>query len=330
MTSTTLPAVLAAYPESSAFDWKPLIYNLAPEDQTDDLDDTPEFLTAVRAQAKRDGMNPLWRWYGVNPVTLFDETLEDADLPMTAYNTPPPLSQVDLSGVVAVVEQLNPKGTMPMFKVRIGDDVRVMKVFMDADRDEVDHPDRDMPWVAMARFRREKEAYEHLLHYGACQKGVVPMCYGWAELPFPLVDELSERFGDEDGEDRVSQDIAYLKYFMRQPKAIILEYIEDTVPLSLSNVSTAIAEKTLRALCAVHACYVQQNDIARRNILICKDERVVLVDFDFARCVSKRKPDRVRRQDLLSELATAWSLFYADLVCALLDPMEEVWLMGNF
>ncbi|KAJ3552279.1 hypothetical protein NM688_g4232 [Phlebia brevispora] len=315
MTSTTLPDVLAAYPEKSAFDWDPLLHNLAPNDLSKLIEDTPEFRAAVRAQAQKDSMNPLWRWYGTNPVTVFDLKLQDAYLPITAYTTPPPLPQIDMSKDITVLEQLNLEGSTPMFKVQVGDSVRVIKVFMDADPEEVvDHPDRDMPSIAMVRFRREKEAYAHLLHYGACQKRVVPMCYGWAELPSSLVEELSERFGDVDGAEQVSQDIACLKDLSRPPKAIMLEYIEDAVNLSLSNVSTKIAETVLRALCVVHACYVKHNNIARRNILVLKDKRVVLVDFGHAYCVSRKKPDFVRRQDLLKELSRAWSFLYADLL----------------
>ncbi|KAJ3552275.1 hypothetical protein NM688_g4234 [Phlebia brevispora] len=315
MSSTSLLDVLSAYPEKSAFDWDPLIHNLAPEDQSKDSKDTPEFLAGALVQAKKDGMNPLWRWYGTNPVAIFDRKLQKADLPITAYTTPPPLPELDISAGVTVIEQLHPTGTTPMFKVQIGDDMRMMKVFMDADPDEVHHPDPDMPWIAMVRFRREKEAYAHLLHYGACQKGVVPMCYGWAELPFPLVDELSARFGKTERDcEQVSRDIARLKNLLRPPKAIFLELIEDVVPLSLSNVSTKVAEAALRALCTVHACYVKHNDIARRNILVVKKKRILWVDFDSAYCVSLRKTDRVKRQDLLDELATAWSFFYADLL----------------
>ncbi|KAJ3552277.1 hypothetical protein NM688_g4230 [Phlebia brevispora] len=324
MTSTTLPDVLAAYPEKSLYDWDPPLHNFAPRDLSTDLDDTPEFLAAVRAQAERDGMNPLWRWYGTNPVTIFDHTLKKAVLPITAYTVPPPLSEIDISGGVTVIEQLNPTGTIPIFKIMIGDNVRVMKVFLDADPAEMCHSEPGMLMMAMVRFRREAEAYSHLLHYGACQKGVVPMCYGWTELPFALVDELSERFGDLDEPEIAAYYVACLKDLIRPPKAIILEYIEDAEPLSLANVSTKIAATTLRALCDVHACYVKHNDVERRNILVLKDQRVILVDFDAAQCVSLRRPRYVRRQDFLNELAGGWSLLYADLIlsCVPFDRAE--------
>lgn len=32
----------------------------------------------------------------------------------------------------------------------------------------------ERPPHPLKRFAREKEAYEHLLHYGACEKGAVP------------------------------------------------------------------------------------------------------------------------------------------------------------
>ena len=44
------------------------------------------------------------------------------------------------------------------------------------------HPDVEDYKTAKQRFEIERDAYAHLLHYGACEYGAVPRCYGWIEL----------------------------------------------------------------------------------------------------------------------------------------------------
>ncbi len=41
----------------------------------------------------------------------------------------------------------------------------------------------------MLRFRKEKAAYEHLLHFGVVDAGIVPCCYGWLALSRPDIEK---------------------------------------------------------------------------------------------------------------------------------------------
>ncbi len=162
----------------------------------------------------------------------------------------------------------------------------------------------------MVRFEREKSAYAHLLHYGICEKGTVPRCYGWFDLSRAHVEHICALPG-------IDKSLATLKDNRRTPKAIVLEYFSDAVRLSVTNITLDIADVALRALHTIHSAYVTHNDIHRRNILLLPDNRVVWVDFDSSTCLSEAG-SKMRRQDLLGELEEGWSLFYNFLVRAFL------------
>lgn len=157
----------------------------------------------------------------------------------------------------------------------------------------------------MRRFAREKDAYEHLLHYGACAKGAVPHCYGWQELS---VDDISKILALPD----ISDDLRTLKNDDGPPKAIMLEYFEGAQRTSVDNITEDIADAGMRAMCSIHASYILHSDTSGRNLLFFPSGRVVWIDFDTSATVHDEYP--IRTQDLLSELSSLWSYFYESLV----------------
>lgn len=108
-----------------------------------------------------------------------------------------------------------------------------------------------------------------------------------------------------------SDDAKSLSEDERLPKALLLEYLPDAQNVTIDNVTIDIGDKALRALHAVHACYVFHGDIHGRNVLLLADGRVVWIDFDSAECESSGKLSRAK---LLDELSLAWGYFYSHLV----------------
>ena len=168
----------------------------------------------------------------------------------------------------------------------------------------------EAPPHPLKRFACEKDAYAHLLHYGACDKGAVPHCFGWLELSPADVDAIEALPGLASAWRGMRDDPSL-------PKALLLEYFPDAAQLSIDNVTSAVAQKVCRALYAVHACYVMHNDVNRRNILVLPDERVVWVDFDASWTArqSENEPP-LRRQYLMKEFTRGWAHCYVDLVRA--------------
>lgn len=180
--------------------------------------------------------------------------------------------------------------------------------------------------MSMIRFRREKDAYAHLIHYGVCESGSVPRCYGWLELSRSSCDNLydfSLATKDQDDFLRIS-----LKKNRRRPKALLLEYLSPVERLSVQNITPTIADTALRALCTIHSAFVRHGDIETRNILLLPEGRVVWVDFDNAKTPLEDNPT-LTRQMLMDELADGWSLFYTSLVSVVYELCGHCKLMTD-
>ncbi len=102
----------------------PVPFNLKPPPQQDDLFDTSEFVAAALKHAQRIGKNPLYMYYGTNPLITFDEQV----VPFNSYIPPPPLLRACIPDDITVLEQICPRGNTPLLKVCIGQDVRLLKV----------------------------------------------------------------------------------------------------------------------------------------------------------------------------------------------------------
>lgn len=75
-------------------------------------------------------MNPLCTTWGQNPFALGDnhDSLMRTAFPHTAYREPPPLNQAQLLDKIAFLKEINPQGDTPVFKVRINENIRLLKV----------------------------------------------------------------------------------------------------------------------------------------------------------------------------------------------------------
>lgn len=160
------------------------------------------------------------------------------------------------------------------------------------------------------RFEHERNAYAHLLHYGACAKGAVPQCHGWIDLTqddvdsMKLVSTISEKH------------LAALNASAGRnpPKALVLEYFSCAKQISIDNVTPELANRALHALYWVHASYVWHRDFSRKNILVLPSERVAVVDFDAVDWHGKTTGRVPQRQVLFLEMMGAWAPFYSDMV----------------
>ncbi|EKM52953.1 uncharacterized protein PHACADRAFT_98583 [Phanerochaete carnosa HHB-10118-sp] len=308
----TVPDV-SHYPECSPFDMDPPLYNLVPAPLDSMLHDTPELLANVLAVAERTNTNLFCTMYGTNPLNIADPNFYLTWYPWVDYSAPPPLPEVALSENFRVLEQLNPKGNSPLFLVELDDQKMLLKVFPDRDalQDEDTDDDDDDSWGRdkskpdpRALFRRECEAYAHLLHFGICKRGVVPNCYGRTTLSTGHISKLMAL-------SVVSDTVRALPNEELPPKGILIEYLANAERLSHRNITPEIAQAALRALNVVHTGNVLHGDVHQRNILLLPDKRVVWIDFDCSCCVSSR---RLMRQDFVRELRDAWSYFYERLV----------------
>lgn len=177
--------------------------------------------------------------------------------------------------------------------------------------EELTEGDPDYPWLPMEfGFRRERDAYAHLIRAGTCAKGVVPNCYGWLALTPHHIEKILTL-----SDDQLAPSGKRLFYWKDlAPHALLLEYFPTAVPVSIDNVTEKIADVAVRAMCDIHAAHVLHDDIHPRNILVFpgEPERVVWVDFNSARVPCKEP--KMSRQHLVEEAAAAWGCFYSDLV----------------
>ncbi|KIP05260.1 hypothetical protein PHLGIDRAFT_162018 [Phlebiopsis gigantea 11061_1 CR5-6] len=294
-----------SYPENNPFDSNPPLWNLSPFPLDAQRHDTQAVRDAACAAANSSGSNPFYGAYGPCPLAIYDSGIYGAKLPPITYAAPSPLERATVHAPLQFLAVISPTGNTLAFKVRIGDDVRLLKVFRDQEVSMVGYrKPEERPPHPLKRFRREKEAYEHLLHSGACEKGLVPQCFGWLELTeedrdtllmLPDVPEEWRHIHRDDG----------------LPKALLLEFFDDAEPLTIDNITLKIADSAVRALYHIHASYVLHNDIHGRNVLVLPGQRVVWIDFDSAAVVSRSTEFRpVRRQELLNELVRSWNIFY--------------------
>ncbi|KZT24943.1 hypothetical protein NEOLEDRAFT_1178714 [Neolentinus lepideus HHB14362 ss-1] len=141
------------------------------------------------------------------------------------------------------------------------------------------------------KFAREKRAYEYLLHGGVCAQGFVPMCYGWFQLRVPKKSGWLRSFASD----------------KTPPYGLLIEYIPDAVPLSVSNISVSAAEQLHLAAEFVHGAGVLHNDIYPRNTLLRPDGTVVIIDFDRA---STWPDEDVDRLSLKFEMQHCWAMCF--------------------
>lgn len=150
-------------------------------------------------------------------------------------------------------------------------------------------------------FDREYCAYARLICHHAAP--YVPRVFGY--LKFPQATPFT------------SLNLPLLRY---PAEALLLEDIRDARPLSAETLTLAVAIEATRAVEAVHAALVVHNDIVARNFLVVGEERVVIVDFDWAG--SWPYDNLVTKNNMLRERGLVWGLVFQEL------PIYRV-IMGN-
>lgn len=130
----TVLNLLSTYPETNPYDIEPPIFNLIPAPIPEAAHDTEEFRKALRDQTRAYGMNPFIYQYGVCPLmpTAMD-VLEALKIPMDNYMSPPPLPEACIVQPLEFLEEINPTGRVPIFKVRVyhqegTSDIRALKL----------------------------------------------------------------------------------------------------------------------------------------------------------------------------------------------------------
>lgn len=231
--------LLSTYPETSPFELEPPLPNLRPAEVEDEAYDTEEFKEAARENTvAMGGINPFSGQFGANTFVIPYELQRELSQPFTNYARPPTLNEADIRTELQFLEQIYPGGCVHLFKVRVNDEVRLLKVvsdpliqrahFCQRARDNSFLIEIQMAWKSpptnpVRWYRRERDAYAHLLSYGICAKGIVPMCYGYVNITDEDVSQMVEIRTRGDFE----HDVADLEYDDELPLALLLEYFDD-------------------------------------------------------------------------------------------------------
>ena len=72
--------------------------------------------------------NPLSRTFGSCPFLVLDRSIFDEDMPLSSYVQGPDLQKVELTEELVFLEQINPRGNTPLFTVRVGQQVLLLKM----------------------------------------------------------------------------------------------------------------------------------------------------------------------------------------------------------
>ena len=122
-------------------------------------------------------------------------------------------------------------------------------------------------------FCKEYVAYSSLTHFGLCDEGLVPHCYGWYDFTSELQDGaeiLEERYPSWDG-------IRGIWGSNAPSRALLLEYLEDTANPCAENYTPEIAQSVVDGLRRIHSIGIYHRDIFLRNILVRPDGKTFWV-----------------------------------------------------
>ncbi|KAL4247966.1 hypothetical protein ABKN59_008919 [Abortiporus biennis] len=330
--------IVLTYPDQNPFTANPSYPNICPTKPAEFDHLSEEDIKNALEIRSRTHRNPLAKLHGHNPFQYTKENPMPAEIYIDDQTSPPPpLPEIFLSSL-EFIERLNPGGRTPVYKVlaTIGtttgepqEKIYALKMFRDMDPDE--ETDKEELGWPMVRFRREKEAYAHLIHAGLPEQGIVPNCYGWLTLSDRLYlencyalpvseeddpEEFASRQDNEEWIEAEGPDTLMRNHTLlddrRPPKALLFEYYSDLEPLSINNITHDIAEEALKALYQIHAAYVHHGDLSHdTNVFLRPGNRVMWIDFDESTCRCERNWRRkLSRQQLMEELEEVWCGFY--------------------
>jgi tRNA A-37 threonylcarbamoyl transferase component Bud32 len=105
----------------------------------------------------------------------------------------------------------------------------------------------------------------------------VPHCYGWYDFASEL----------QDGEDATvlakrHPSMSYIQEIEEPPRALLLEYLEDTEHLSAKHYNPEMAAVLLDALERIHSCGIIHMDTDTRNILVRPDGKTFWVKASYS------------------------------------------------
>jgi hypothetical protein len=152
------------------------------------------------------------------------------------------------------------------------------------------------------RFRCELNAYRNLSLFGVCERKLVPYYYGYIDR----LDPASFR----PHLDNFTNDVHH-------PRAILLEYLQDTEELNCVNYSDERIRAAIKGLREIHRSLVHHHDVYPKNILIVHGqlERVVWVDFDITITFSNKESMGYREEQHCEQEIKLVESFGELLVC---------------
>jgi tRNA A-37 threonylcarbamoyl transferase component Bud32 len=103
----------------------------------------------------------------------------------------------------------------------------------------------------------------------------VPHCYGWYDF-------ASDRQDDATVLARRHPNMSLIWEDNLPPRALLLEYIEDTVPLSAENYTPQMAPAVVNALDRIHSVGILHEDPQTRNILVRPDGKTIWVELYYS------------------------------------------------
>lgn len=121
-------------------------------------------------------------------------------------------------------------------------------------------------------FDAECRAYAYLMHYGLCNDGLVPRCYGFADFPDWNPGKCASHLMPNQPDHW-----AFFRNDVRSPMALFLEYFPNMKHVGFYNLTVGVANAALSILTRIHEAQILHYDFVPRNILVSPGGRVVIV-----------------------------------------------------
>ncbi|RAL14144.1 uncharacterized protein BO97DRAFT_433256 [Aspergillus homomorphus CBS 101889] len=180
---------------------------------------------------------------------------------MCSRNTP--LRAIDPSRI-RINRDIKHSDASSIFEVELNGQKYALKIFHDNGDPGYTEKGRDLN-----RFRCEFNACQKLLASGACERGVVPKCYGYIDRMDPAA---------------FAPVLRHFAHDKLQPRAILLEYLPNAESLNCVNYSDALYSQAIEGMEEIHRAGVHHQDLYSKNLLLVHGDpdRLVWIDFDVA------------------------------------------------
>ncbi|QKX56839.1 uncharacterized protein TRUGW13939_03946 [Talaromyces rugulosus] len=180
---------------------------------------------------------------------------------------------------IHIIRQITCSDASSIFEVDLDGQKYALKVFHDNGDPGFTENGRDLN-----RFRCEFNAYKKLLTSDVCARGYVPKFYGCINRMDPAAFHPA------------------LQHFAQdklQPRAILLEYLENAKSLNCVNYADALYPQAIEGMKEIHIAGVHHRDIYPKNLLLIRGnpDRLVWIDFDVATTFTDFGPEQLTRCD---------------------------------